>query len=165
MIQYPSENMCMFLLLKAALGMEREEEPVGPLWCPLFKKRRKKEKAAPLSSRRPTQRARELLGARKASEKMYYLSCEAKLCESQKAKSGSGCTSSKTCQSERVLVSIFNSTRVCTAVNKYGAWPSFSHTPARVSVTLTSYEDGLELMKNPASQNVMILRSMCFLKK
>lgn len=36
--------MCMLLLLKAALGMEREVEPVGPLWCPLFKKRRKKKK-------------------------------------------------------------------------------------------------------------------------
>lgn len=43
---------------------------------------------------------------RKASEKMYYLACETKLSESQEAKPGRRCTSSK------VLVSIFNSTRV-----------------------------------------------------
>lgn len=44
MIQYPSENMCMLLLLKAALAMEREEEPVGPLWCSLIKKEGRRKK-------------------------------------------------------------------------------------------------------------------------
>lgn len=102
-IQHPSENMCMLLLLKAALGIEREVEAVGPLWRPLFSCAAEQPPAG-TESTGPA-------GVRKASEKMYYLACETKRSESQEAKPGSGCTGSKICQSERVLVSIFNSTR------------------------------------------------------